>query len=438
MNDVTNEVQQYQEDRTREHVKAKSISRLLHDLKTPMNVAAAVADDVIDTLQTHDIECKDLSENVQMLRTVARIASDRASAHSLRKESISQYTYTNCVATAIGCTVDLYKPLFSNLHNIQFQKKNYIPLNIAGLIQQEVIRRNLENLISNAIQFTYKGYVIVAYSLLKTTLTFQVIDTGKGVPASKKADIFSGRQLQYTSEGIGIGLQSVMHLSDSVRCLDNPEGHGSVFEFTTEVKTKTSYDADTTFATPREPADTVSDRTPDTNAPETHPLGKDEIRILLVEDDKIQLAIYKNKITRIIPNCKLVTACNGLEGLEMIRQSTFDVIMSDFNMPIDIDSVELATMIMNRYQMMHRVMLELYNIGFLYKPPKWLPGLPDSLEYDHADYFHLHDSDSVTRRPSVYTNLWNRFKQMDESAVVKYLWSDADDVASILRILRRS
>ncbi|KAK3233836.1 hypothetical protein CYMTET_55897 [Cymbomonas tetramitiformis] len=334
MRDATESMRQCREDQAHKHAEAKAISRLLHDLKTPMSVAASVADSVIDALRIRDVEREDLSENVALLRTVARIASDRVSAHSVHKESVMQYTHTNCVATAIGCTIDLYKPLFSKLDDVRFDQKNYIPLNVVGLIPQDVIRRNLENLISNAIQFTYKGYVIVAYSLLRNILTIQVIDTGKGIPALKKKDIFSGTQLQYTSGGIGIGLQSVMHLSNSVRCFDNPEDHGSVFEFTVEVKTATDRDADPLLAMRPEAAETVSDDGAHANALNTRSLLKDEIRILLVEDDKIQLAIYKSRITRTFPNRKLVAACNGLEGLEMIRQHDFDVIISDFNMPV--------------------------------------------------------------------------------------------------------
>ncbi|KAK3255069.1 hypothetical protein CYMTET_35696 [Cymbomonas tetramitiformis] len=83
---------------------------------------------------------------------------------------------------------------------------------------------------------------------------------------------------------------------------------------------------------------------------------------------------------------------------------------------------------MNRYQMAHRVMLELHAFDFLYKRPKWLVGLPESLEYGHAKYFGVKARDT-------YTKLWNRFKVIDKSAVQEQLWSDTEDVVTMLAML---
>ncbi|KAK3243090.1 hypothetical protein CYMTET_47232 [Cymbomonas tetramitiformis] len=85
----------------------------------------------------------------------------------------------------------------------------------------------------------------------------------------------------------------------------------------------------------------------------------------------------------------------------------------------------------NRYQMAHRVMLELHNFAFLYKRPKWLVGLPESLEYDHAKYFGVATRDT-------YKKLWSRFKEMDESAIDEHLWSDTEDVVTMLDMLEHS
>ncbi|KAK3271439.1 hypothetical protein CYMTET_20209, partial [Cymbomonas tetramitiformis] len=342
MNDVTEEMQQEENRQLHKEIEAKAISRLLHDLKTPMNVAASVADDVISSFQTHQIECPELSRNVDLLRTVCRIASNRASAYSIHKEAVMQYTYTSCLATAVGDSIDLYKPLFSKLEDLQFVKETDIPVNIASLIPEDAIRRNLENLISNAIKYTHKGYIKVAYSLLDNMLQIQVEDTGKGVPPSKKEDVFKGTQLQYTSEGIGVGLQSVMLLSDSVRCYDNPRVQGSVFEFTMVVTLTGNDDPGTPTGmsvSEVECTETGSNESRDMAAPPSHPPciadGIDNtLSILLVEDDKIQLAILKKKVMHAFPHCKLLTACNGLEGLELIRHHDCDIILSDFNMPV--------------------------------------------------------------------------------------------------------
>ncbi|KAK3248544.1 hypothetical protein CYMTET_41994 [Cymbomonas tetramitiformis] len=87
----------------------------------------------------------------------------------------------------------------------------------------------------------------------------------------------------------------------------------------------------------------------------------------------------------------------------------------------------------NRYQLAHRVLLELHNFDFLYKRPNWLVGLPESLVYGHAAYFGI-----ATRARGTYINLWRNFKQMDPPAIDEYLWSDAEDVMTMTHMLERS
>lgn len=58
------------------------------------------------------------------------------------------------------------------------------------------------------------------------------------------------------------------------------------------------------------------------------------IRVLLVEDDKNLCFILKSSLEQMIGGYEVTTALNGQEGLELLEQKTFDVIVSDVEMPV--------------------------------------------------------------------------------------------------------
>mgnify|MGYP000854090596 FL=1 len=58
------------------------------------------------------------------------------------------------------------------------------------------------------------------------------------------------------------------------------------------------------------------------------------IRVLLVEDDKNLSFILKSSLEQMIRGYEVITASNGKDGLELLSQRVFDVIVSDVEMPV--------------------------------------------------------------------------------------------------------
>ena len=72
------------------------------------------------------------------------------------------------------------------------------------------------------------------------------------------------------------------------------------------------------------------------------------VRVLLVEDDKNFSFIIQNSLEQMIGGYEVVTASNGKEGLEKLAQATFDVIISDIEMPV-LDGITMVQQIREQY-----------------------------------------------------------------------------------------
>jgi len=69
---------------------------------------------------------------------------------------------------------------------------------------------------------------------------------------------------------------------------------------------------------------------------------------LVVEDSAIMREIIVSSLS-ILPDVNPVEASNGFEALKMLPQMTFDIILTDINMP-DINGLELLSFLKNHPQ----------------------------------------------------------------------------------------
>jgi signal transduction histidine kinase len=101
---------------------------------------------------------------------------------------------------------------------------------------RRLLRRVLQNLVSNAIKYTPRGKVLLGVRRNATGLDIEVYDTGPGIPKSKRGLIFKEfSRLEETASavrGLGLGLSIVERIG---KLLDHPigltstPGRGSLF-----------------------------------------------------------------------------------------------------------------------------------------------------------------------------------------------------------------
>jgi signal transduction histidine kinase len=112
----------------------------------------------------------------------------------------------------------------------------FVPCSLTARSDRRLLRRLLQNLVSNAVKYTPRGRVVVGCRRRRGRLRVDVYDTGLGIPQSKKRAIFkefhrldSGAKV---ARGLGLGLSIVERIArvlDHKIALESVPGRGSHF-----------------------------------------------------------------------------------------------------------------------------------------------------------------------------------------------------------------
>lgn len=192
------------------------------------------------------------------------------------------------------------------------------------------LRQIVNNLLSNAVKFTSEGGITLTASFVPkgdsafpgNHLKLSVIDTGKGMEPGDRERIFQeftrlpGAQGE---EGFGLGLSIVRMLVQLLEGrieVDSALGKGSTFTLRVPLY-PVALDNDTSALNEQTSGD------PQTQIPALH--------ILLIDDDRIQLTLTAAMLAQ--SGITSVTCLQLDELLEALRTDTFDVLLTDVQMP---------------------------------------------------------------------------------------------------------
>ncbi|KWV48373.1 hybrid sensor histidine kinase/response regulator [Bradyrhizobium macuxiense] len=133
----------------------------------------------------------------------------------------------------------------------------FVPCSLPVESDRSLLRRLLQNFISNAIKYTPRGRVLVGCRRRGDRLQISIYDTGVGIPVQKRSEIFKEfhrlEQGARIARGLGLGLSIVERLARVLNhriAIDANPGGGSVFSVSVPVATAVNHTAAVTSATP--------------------------------------------------------------------------------------------------------------------------------------------------------------------------------------------
>jgi len=194
------------------------------------------------------------------------------------------------------------------------------------------------NVVSNAVKFTLRGSVRLDVSVEertadRTTLRFQVKDTGIGVPAEKRSAIFEPFQQadgsmtrRFGGTGLGLAIaSSLLEVMGGRIWVDSEPGVGSTFQFTVPV--------------------TIAASAPDRESARNTPASAESARlarILVAEDNVVNQRVAAGLLTR--RGHQVTVVSTGREALATLQAGTFELVLMDVQMP-DMDGFEATAAI---------------------------------------------------------------------------------------------
>jgi len=300
--------------------KDEFVAAVGHELRTPMNVI----------LGLNGVLQRELSDTPEQLLVVGHIR--RSTEHLLQVvNDILDFSQLQADKLRLNPTDFVLQSLLDELqhrHREQAEAKKLglhfvldtaLPLRVHG--DRLRLRQILNNLIDNGIKFTSQGQVTVGVKAQGDRLFFEVQDAGRGIPLELQAHIFrrfehADVQTNRTYGGTGLGLticEKLVTLHGGFIGVDSQEGRGARFW----------------FDIPLQPA--LSADTP--SSPQDDALSDEPLRILVVDDNKVNLMVAQLQLQKCWPQARITTADNGAQALQLVERQRFDVALIDMFMP---------------------------------------------------------------------------------------------------------
>ena len=202
------------------------------------------------------------------------------------------------------------------------------------------IKQIVNNLVGNAIKYTDEGKVTVSTAYMNGRLTIGVDDTGCGMTPEEQQRVFNaftrlpGAQRK---EGVGLGLsiarEIVERLGGSINLVSR-KGEGSKFTVVIPMETANGNDdkAETTI-------DIEIDETAEAGAGisqsnENRNSGDKSLRILIVDDDKLQQQLLLEMFARVEGILLDITSTtHACEAIQLAQDIKPDIVFTDIEMP---------------------------------------------------------------------------------------------------------
>lgn len=309
------------------------LARMSHELRTP--VSAIIGFLELIRVENKNAEIKD--NNIELAYTTGqsllRLIGDILDIEKIDSGNFDIQSEWVDLGSLLTSTVKMFDALafkkglgISQLNNVN--NKYHLWLD------PQAMRQVLANLIGNAIKFTEQGGISITASLISKVndvplLVINVTDSGPGIPADEQAKLFQPYSQTSSGKlkvGSGLGL-SICH--EIIGLMD-----GRIF-----ISKSTSQGTTFTIEVPTQLSEVAASNTDSSFAPLAPAFNDNQLNVLIVDDNPTNLVLLHRQLANL--GLTVDQAADGEQALAAINRKTYDLLITDINMPF-LDGVELT------------------------------------------------------------------------------------------------
>lgn len=314
--------------------KSEFLANMSHEIRTPLNAIIGMNEMVMR--EDIPVQAQKYSQDIYNAgQTLLAIINDILDFSKIESGKMEIVPVTYELSSVLNDVINMVtKKVNDKGLKLVTNVAPNIPYQLFG--DEVRIRQIILNIVNNAVKYTQKGSVTLRVDWewideVKLLLKLSVTDTGIGIKEEDLQKLFKGFQrvdmaTNRNIEGTGLGLAITRRLVEQM------DGRITV---------ESVYDQGSTFTvllpqvvmndTPMGDFTSAYQKMHKTRERETERFTAPDARILIVDDNKVNLVVAKGLVKRTM--IQIDTVESGMEALEKIKTNHYHIVLLDHMMP---------------------------------------------------------------------------------------------------------